>query len=363
MAALGAFWHGSHFFILQEEAEMSLHDYLKGQGDKYDSDELWNQMRGLTDGLDKLHRLYKGTKIAYHQDLKPANILIVRKILKIADFGLLEFKPISLDDTGTTGVISAHNTGYYAAPRQGRYTREDDIWSLACIFSEVATSDVQGRDEIAKYKDARIANGPSGKDTPKFYSGRKVKSQVLEQHKHLQHILEPWTCTDQVDKPRRFQERFYSTAFFTLLNSMFRHGETLGAFSTAPDQVIVGVPDAGQIAETIKRFRKEAMPVPSPDRGIEGPAFRVSKDLIPALEAIVDETFSQKDKRIFQNTTLAALKQFLANLQARQDAERRQQGLKRLAPMIDTLEQYGQLLDKFCDSAIFMAFIWVKNIP
>lgn len=26
---------------------------------------------------NKLHQLYKGTKLAYHQDLKPANILIV----------------------------------------------------------------------------------------------------------------------------------------------------------------------------------------------------------------------------------------------------------------------------------------------
>lgn len=339
---------------------MSLHDYLKGRGDKYDSDELWNQMRGLADGLGELHQLYKGTKIAYHQDLKPANILIVRKILKIADFGLLEFKPVSLDDTGTTGVVSTHNTGYYAAPRQGRYTRDDDIWSLACIFSEVATSDVQGRNEIAQYKDARIAGGPSGKDTPKFYSGRKVKSQVLERHTKLQHMLEPRTCTDQADKTRKFQEKFYSTAFFTLLNSMFRYGGTFNAFLETPDQAIVDVPDAGQIAKTIERLRKEAMPVPSLDTGTEEPAFRVSGDLIPALEAIVDESFSQKDKRTFQNTTLADLKQFLSKIQAKQYAERCQQGLKRLAPMIDALEQYGQLLDKYCYSANFMGFIWVR---
>lgn len=114
MVALSAYWHGQTFFILLEEADHSLHDYLKGAGDEFASDELWRQMTGLADGLATLHKLYDGTKIAYHQDLKPANILVVKRTLKIADFGLLEFKPVpSLDETGSTGVPNVHNTGYY----------------------------------------------------------------------------------------------------------------------------------------------------------------------------------------------------------------------------------------------------------
>jgi serine/threonine protein kinase len=372
MPALGAYWHGSSiFFILQEEADMSLHDYLKGQGGKYDSDELWNQMRGLADGLDKLHQLYKGTKIAYHQDLKPANILIVRGTLKIADFGLLEFKPVSPDDTGTTGVVSAHNTGYYAAPRHGRYNREDDIWSLACIVSELATSDIQGRDEIAKYREARIADCPSGNDTPKFFLEQKVKSQVLDRHKKLQRMVQSLNSTDQGDGTRIFQGKFYSTAFFTLLNSMFRHVQAPSTLLEVSGQV--AVPDAGQIAEKIERLRKEAMSVPLLKVGTKEPSsspqgtFLVSEDLVSSLEDILEEfrqSLDRKDASKFRLTTLADLNQFVVNLQARQYAERRQQGLKRLAPLIEAFEQFGQLLREFCgelcDSNVFMAFIWVR---
>jgi serine/threonine protein kinase len=370
MPALGAYWHGRIFFILQEEADMSLHDYLRGQGDEYDSNELWNQMQGLADGLNKLHQLYRGTKIAYHQDLKPANILIVRGTLKIADFGLLEFKPVPLGDTETTGIVSAHNTGYYAAPRQGKYTREDDIWSLACIFSELATSDIQGRDEITKYREARIADGPSGKDIPKFFLEQKVKSQVLGRHRQLQHIVHPWASTNLADETRKFQGEFYSAAFFTLLNSMFRHGETSSTSLEASGQF--AVPDAGEVAETIEVLRKEAMPVPSLNAGTEDPGsslhriFRVSEDLVSSLADILEEfrkSLSRNVEKEFRATTLADFKQFLVNLQARQYAEQHQQGLERLVPLIEALEQLGQFLGEFCNSAVFMAFIWVRIFP
>ncbi|KAJ5020983.1 kinase-like domain-containing protein, partial [Bipolaris maydis] len=117
MPALGAYWHGSYFFILQEEAEQSLHDYLKDPSDTFEPQELWTQMQGIAEGLSMLHNLYKDTKIAYHQDLKPANILIVKRKLKIADFGLLELRPVALPgDTDMTGIPNNHVTGFYAAP-------------------------------------------------------------------------------------------------------------------------------------------------------------------------------------------------------------------------------------------------------
>lgn len=128
MVALGAYWHSSHFFILQEEAEQSLHDYLKDPSNAFESQELWTQMQGIAEGLSTLHKLYKGTKIAYHQDLKPENILTVKRKLNIADFGLLELKPITLPgDTDMTGIPNNHVTGFYAAPRQAKYTRDCDI--------------------------------------------------------------------------------------------------------------------------------------------------------------------------------------------------------------------------------------------
>jgi serine/threonine protein kinase len=365
MPALGAYLHGDIFFILQEEADFSLSDYLRGQGDKFDSQELWNQVRGLADGLDELHRLHKETKIAYHQDLKPANILVVKGTLKIADFGLLEFKPVLFDDTGNTGVISAHNTGYYTAPRHGKYTREDDIWSLACIVSELATSDIEGREGIVNYREARIGGGLS-QDTPRFFLGQTVKPQVLTQHNKLQVIVQQWDTAGQVNEQLEFQKKFYITAFFTLLNSMFRHRHDSDRFLDTFGQITV--PDAGQFSKAIEKLRKEAMPVRLLEEQINDAsspqiASGLAGDLVLSLENTLEEfrgSLNREHERISRSATSTDFKQFLANMQARQHSERCQRGLKRLAPIIEAFERFAQMLNEYCDSDIFMAFIWVR---
>lgn len=346
---------------------MSLHDYLsRGQGVIYKSSELWKQVQGLAQGINTLHNLYQGTKIAYHQDLKPANILIVRGIMKIADFGLLEFKPVSLDETGSTGVVSSHNTGYYAPPRQGRYTRKDDIWSLACIISELATADIQDRDEIPKYREARIADGQRGRDTPAFFLGTHVKNQVLDKHRQLQRMIQTQDPTDQDDTTRVFQRKFYTASFFELLNSMFRHGDSSGSLLAVPGQVVI--PDSGEVAETLEALRKEAMPVPL--LNVQGETTGSSlqrdagntEDLVISMDTILSkfqDTLSQKEKERFEKVNLTNMKQFLVNLQAKQRSERRQQGLKRLSPFLEAFEQFGELFGKFCVPDTFMAFIWV----
>jgi len=367
MPALGAYWHGDIFFILQEEADMSLHDYLsKGQGVIYKSSDLWRQVQGLAEGINILHNLYQGTKIAYHQDLKPANILIVRGIMKIADFGLLEFKPVLLDETGSTGVVSSHNTGYYAPPRQGQYTRKDDIWSLACIISELATADIQGRDEIPKYREARTADGQHGRDTPAFFLGTHVKNQVLDRHRQLQRMIQTQEPTGQDDTTSVFQRKFYTAAFFALLNSMFRHGDSSGSLLAVPGQALI--PDAGRVAEALEALRKEAMPAPSLNVQGETTGSSSQRDvgntegLVISMDNILSKfqsSLSRKEEERFGQVNLANMKQFLINLQAKQRSERRQQGLKRLSPFLEAFEQFGELLGKFCVPDTFMAFIWV----
>ncbi|KAI4906485.1 hypothetical protein J4E90_010559 [Alternaria incomplexa] len=258
MVALGAYWHGSHFFILQEEADGSLHDYLKGPGDVFDFRELWAQMQGVVEGLNTLHKLYKGTRIEYHQNLKPANILIVKGTMKIADFGLIELKAATLAaDADPTDVPNEHNTGYYAAPRRGGYTRECDIWSLGCIMSEVATCDIQGRDGVSHYKKARMADGPSGKDTPRFSYGRKVKDAVIFMHKQLYASVQSSTPTDG-NPTRQLQKRFYNERFFDLLNKMFWWGRASADLPEVSDKGI-GL-DAAHVIETLQKLRKEILP-------------------------------------------------------------------------------------------------------
>ncbi|QDS73385.1 hypothetical protein FKW77_007459 [Venturia effusa] len=367
MPALGAYWHGDIFFILQEAADFSLHDYLKGQGTVFEPEELWKQVRGLAEGLHTLHQLQQGTRIAYHQDLKPANILIVRGTLKIADFGLLEFRPVLPEDTDMTGVESSHITGSYAPPRNGRYTREDDIWSLACIISELATVDIQGREEMAVYRIARTVNKSGGHDTPAFFSGRDVKSQVLEKHKSLQRIVQ------MQDSPgaNSFRKGFYRTEFFTLLNSLFRHKDGNQNLPGVPGRIVV--PDAGQTAQTLNVLRKEALPVVSFDNQAELPVSlprlpeRDSGDLLRSLDRTLSDFKSGlmlKDKRAFGSASGNSVNQFIVNLQAKQCSEGRQQGLKRLKLFLDAYHLFEQILGKYCNAKNFMAFVWgpIKHV-
>ncbi|KAL1595314.1 hypothetical protein SLS60_010005 [Paraconiothyrium brasiliense] len=365
MVALGAYWHGNQFFILQEEAEQSLHDYLQGEGEEFESDELWKQMKGVADGLATLHKLYKGTKIAYHQDLKPANILILKRRLKIADFGLLEFKPISLDDdTGSTGIPNAHNTGYYAAPRQGKYTRDSDIWSLGCIMSELATCDIQGRDSVKSYKEARIADGSSGKDTPRFFSGQLVKDSVLKTHNLLYNYVRSEVPAGRTAMSMQFQKNFYTKDFFDLMNSMFRKMDQ----STYLLEVLIepAVPDAGRVAETIERLRSAAVPASALDDEIQNLTLQrhlLDTDVLgTSFEAQLTgfkEILNPQNRKKFPNTTLADLKQCIVNLQAKQHAERRQQGLKRLIPFLEGFQHFSEIIKGLPGATEFMSFIWV----
>lgn len=365
MVALSAYWHGNFFFILQEEANCSLHDYLQGNSEPLVSEELWRQMIGVADGLATLHKIYKGTRIAYHQDLKPANILIIRGIFKIADFGLLEFKPTSvLDDAEFTGVPYAHNTGFYAAPRQGRYTRDSDIWSLACIMSEVATHDIQGPQGVKGYREARIANVPHGRDMPRFFFEQHVKRAVLDWHGQLESCVRSKAPVLK-DCAMYFHESFYSTEFFSLLGVMLRQTQTSSGVLQIVDAV---VPDAGCIAETIERLRQKAVPTTTRPAENQSAAPRCLE--LEGLDSMLDghlksfEACLAGRKRLgFSTTTVADLKQLIVNLQGKQHVERRQQGLTRMSNFLKRYSEFGDLIGGLSGSIRFMGYIWVGRTP
>jgi serine/threonine protein kinase len=255
MTALGAFQHGDIFFILMEEAEETLDEYLKGEGTTFKPNELWKQVRGLAAGLGSLHAGGPNSITLYHMDLKPANILIVRKIMKISDFGLLQFKKVgpTVGDSRHSGVPDGHGHRPYASPSTGMYTRESDVWSLGAVISEIATFDIQKKKGVEEYRTDRLMEPEPGSNfgTYNFHKQGKLKNCVKERHL----VLEA-----RVDRSRRpqnrepldpFQEQFFTTAFFPYVEIMLRYRRPNQTGASTPD---VPVPRAEQVAKKIEEF-------------------------------------------------------------------------------------------------------------
>eukprot|EP01010_Urceolus_cornutus_P005570 NODE_983_length_1191_cov_343.863398_g747_i0.p1 GENE.NODE_983_length_1191_cov_343.863398_g747_i0~~NODE_983_length_1191_cov_343.863398_g747_i0.p1 ORF type:complete len:299 (-),score=46.20 NODE_983_length_1191_cov_343.863398_g747_i0:229-1125(-) len=138
-----------------------------------DLKHLMNKRRvGLTGGLLKsyLHQildslLFCHSHRVFHRDLKPQNLLVSKdgQTIKLADFGLARAFQLPLH-TYTHEVV----TLWYRAPEVllggKRYSPAVDIWSVGCIFAEMATKQplFPGDSEIGQlYKIFQTLGTPS----------------------------------------------------------------------------------------------------------------------------------------------------------------------------------------------------------
>ena len=102
-----------------------------------DSMSSWSLKRGLLDLLHAVSHLHHRGWI--HRDLKPQNILVdfQNRCLKVADFGLSRMHQFRHQPL-TREVV----TLWYRAPELmlgGPYDKSIDIWSVGCVFGEMAT--------------------------------------------------------------------------------------------------------------------------------------------------------------------------------------------------------------------------------
>jgi serine/threonine protein kinase len=110
----------------------------------------------LIQAIDYLHEM----KVK-HKDLKPANILVKDGKVIITDFGIA--KDV-IDEETTASLISggAQGSPMYIAPEINlgqQRGRAVDIFSLGCIFLEIATCLVAGPGARARFSDHRNVNG------------------------------------------------------------------------------------------------------------------------------------------------------------------------------------------------------------
>ncbi|KAI9788753.1 MAG: hypothetical protein M1816_006610 [Peltula sp. TS41687] len=228
MPALGAFWHGDYFFILFEYAAQTLHKFLHSDGTSFTPKELWEQVQGLAHGLAYLHGYDSNQgdvrKIAYHLDLKPANVLIVNGIMKIADFGISQFKIVSPQgESGSSGVEDRWGPRPYAPPGDGHLARRgNDIWSLGAIISEIATFDIQKAGGLAEYRQDRKTEVEEGKfyGSNCFHRNGKMKDAVSNRHKTLLNLVEKSNRSENRARLDPWQEQFFHQDFFTMIEEM-----------------------------------------------------------------------------------------------------------------------------------------------
>lgn len=68
----------------------------------------------------------------------------------------------------------------------------------------------------------------------------------------------------------------------------------------------------------------------------------------------------KKDRDNFQMTSLESLKQAIGEIQKKQQTERRMQNMTRLKQFIEAMDEYGKVVEVFCNSSQFVPFIWVS---
>jgi formylglycine-generating enzyme required for sulfatase activity len=131
-----ASWVVDGYLILQMElAEKTLADEcadcLKAGQPGIPAARLHEYLRHAAEGLDYLNHDCG----IIHRDIKPANLMLVRKTVKVADFGMAK----KLDEAARsrTGGFTLH----YAAPElfDGRKTPTTDQYSLAVTYCELLT--------------------------------------------------------------------------------------------------------------------------------------------------------------------------------------------------------------------------------
>ncbi|KAL8732314.1 MAG: hypothetical protein Q9181_004016 [Wetmoreana brouardii] len=163
------------------------------------------QMLNLCGALDFLHnRLQIGQSQMYcaHMDLRPQNVLVFDSDSepvgkwRISDFGISSFKKSyntkeqmypsirDLAEKQTTDATKRNLEGAHRSPenhsshKEPFSGRKSDMWSFACIFSEVLTFALGGKGLLKKFRNRRIGGGVDHSDAF-FTIGDKLTANSL----------------------------------------------------------------------------------------------------------------------------------------------------------------------------------------
>lgn len=161
---LGSYTYKDTHNLLFPMADMSLHELFQ-RDTNFRPEELYAGMFGLAEALSRIHDFTfedgedSFSRIGYHHDLKPANILIRGRDFMISDFGLSKLKPY--DQTSRTRLKGGSED--YLSPEafkeadfsNGRVGRAHDIWAFGCVLAEFATFIEMGQGSVDTFRESR----------------------------------------------------------------------------------------------------------------------------------------------------------------------------------------------------------------
>ena len=184
--------------IMQENRIYLVFEFLSMDLKKYIDTQ---KPRGVEPTLVKsyLHQILEGIVFCHqrrviHRDLKPQNLLISKEgSIKLADFGLARAFGIPIR-MYTHEVV----TLWYRAPEvllgAARYSTPIDIWSVACIFAEMATGNAlfHGDSEIDQlFRIFRSLGTPTEENWPGVSSMNAYKPSFPRWNRNVLRSLVP----------------------------------------------------------------------------------------------------------------------------------------------------------------------------
>ena len=162
------------------------------------------QIRGLACALDALHRYGGGGGSYRHGDIKPENILRVRKrsvvlpeidvgVLKIADLGLAKHHNVGTEFRPQT---SMRYTTYRYEPPEARpgvstslgRSRRQDIWSIGCVTLEFIIWLLYGTDALNEFNDNIV--GEMKESSPYFEITVRGNEKTAKVHTAVNDTME-----------------------------------------------------------------------------------------------------------------------------------------------------------------------------
>jgi serine/threonine protein kinase len=158
----------TYIYFVQEFCNRDLRNHIMAvpEGQNLSAREIKSIIYQILEGVRECHE----TRIV-HRDLKPANVLLAganNEIIKLADFGLARAFSIPIKPY-TKDVV----TLWYRCPELlmqfNEYATPIDLWSVGCIFAELAMKDAlfKGQNEMQQLMEIfRILGTPTEETWP-----------------------------------------------------------------------------------------------------------------------------------------------------------------------------------------------------